>query len=83
MTTHKFDHQNSIAAVTDFTITMERSEVITFAQPITQIFHSIFIKNPSGSLNYMAYVEPLRYSSWILVAIFCLVTPTFLYITTR
>jgi ABC-type amino acid transport substrate-binding protein len=35
-------------AVTDFTVTMARSSVITFAQPITQIHHRLFIKNPSG-----------------------------------
>ena len=72
-----------ISAITDFTITQDRSKVITFAQPITQIFHSLFIKNPTGALNYKAYIEPLHYTSWIVIALFCILTPPFLHITTQ
>ena len=70
-------------AATDFTVTRARSEVITFAQPITQIYHSLFIQNPSGAFNYMAYVEPLHYLAWIAVGTFCLVTPPFMFFTAR
>ena len=72
-----------LLAITDFTVTQDRSKVITFAQPITQIFHSLFIKNPTGALNYMAYIEPLHYTSWIVIALFCILTPPFLHITTQ
>ena len=34
----------TFTAATDFTVTMERSAVMTFAEPITQIYHSLFIK---------------------------------------
>ncbi len=40
-------------AATDFTITKERSEVIDFAEPIVQIYHSFFIKNPQGDISGM------------------------------
>ena len=70
-------------AASDFTVTRARSEVITFAQPITQIYHSLFIQNPSGTFNYMAYIEPLHYLAWIAVGTFCLVTPPFMFLTAK
>ena len=70
-------------AVTDFTVTQARSNVITFCQPITQIYHSLFIKNPSGTFNYMAFIEPMHYLAWIAVILLCLSAPPFLYLTTR
>ena len=68
---------------TDFTVTAARSEVITFALPITQIYHSLFIQNPSGTVNYMAYIEPLHYLAWTAVGTFCLVTPLFMFLTAK
>ena len=70
-------------AASDFTVTRARSEVISFALPITQIYHSLFIQNPSGTFNYMAYFEPLHYLTWIAVLIFCLVTPPFMFLTAK
>ena len=72
-----------ISATTDFTVTLERSAVMTFANPITQIYHSLFIKNPTGTFNYMAYIEPLHYKGWIMIAVFAILTPPFLHITTQ
>ena len=57
--------------------------MITFAQPITQIYHSLFIKNPQGTFNFKSYVEPMQYMSWIFIGLFLLITPPFLYITTQ
>ena len=70
-------------AASDFTVTRARSEVITFALPITQIYHSLFIQNPSGTFNYLAYFEPLHYLTWIAVGTFCLVTPPFMFLTAK
>ena len=70
-------------AATDFTVTRARSDAITFAQPITQIYHSLFIQNPSGTFNYMAYIEPLHYLACIAVGTFCLVTPPFMFLTAK
>ena len=64
-------------------MTQARSTVITFCQPITQIYHSLFIKNPSGTFNYMAFIEPMHYLAWIAVILLCLSAPPFLYLTTR
>jgi ionotropic kainate glutamate receptor 5 len=76
------DKQADIA-VASFTVTMDRSTVITFAQPITQIYHSLFIKNPTGSYNLNAYVEPLTHLSWAFIGIFALVVSPILFLTTR
>ena len=68
---------------TDFTVTQARSEVISFALPITQIYHRLFIQNPSGTFNYLAYVEPLHILAWMMVGIFCLVTPISIYLIAK
>ena len=72
-----------LAASTDFTVTQERSEVMTFAQPITQIYHSLFIKNPQGKPNYKAYTEPLKTEAWAAIFILVVFTAPILYIVIR
>ena len=37
-------------ATAPFTVTEERSVVMTFASPITKIYHTLFIKNPAKNL---------------------------------
>ena len=80
---HLLQTQQVDIAATDFTVTRARSDVITFAQPITQIYHSLFIQNPSGTFNYMAYIEPLHYLSWIFVGVFSVVTPPAIFLTAK
>ena len=70
-------------APASFTVTVARSRVLTFAIPIAQIYHSLFIQNPSASYNAMAYIEPLHYLSWIILLVFILLVPPFLFFTTR
>ena len=70
-------------AVTAFTVTLARSAVVSFPQPIVQIHYQLFIKNPTGTFNYMAYIEPLHYLSWIVIGFFCIVTPLFPYMMTN
>ena len=72
-----------LLGVTDFTVTRERSEAITFAMPITQIYFSLFIKNPVGTYNFLAYMIPLHNLSWVGIAIFALIVPVFLYMSVR
>ena len=70
-------------ATTDFTVTHERSAVMTFATPITQIYHALFIKNPAEKFNYMAYVEPMHWLSWVGIFVLILTLPPLLFMTTR
>ncbi len=72
-----------MSAATDFTVTQERSEVMTFAQPITQIYHSLFVKNPAGRPHYTAYTEPFHQMTWTVLAALIALAPTFLYIAVR
>ena len=46
-------------------------------------FDKLLIKNPLGGMNYMAYIEPLHYTAWYAIGLFFIVTPPFLYLTTR
>ena len=64
-----------------FTITKERNEVISFTFPTHQLHHLLFIRNPLDSFNWASYTEPLYYTAWIMIGVFCLVTPFFLYVT--
>ena len=70
-------------AVTDFTVTNERSAVMTFATPIIQIYHVLFIKNPAETFNYTAYIEPMHWLSWVGIFVFILTLPPLLFMTTR
>ena len=65
--------------VTPFTITLARSAIISFPQPVVKVHFQLFIKNPSDKFKYMAYIEPLHYLSWFFIGIFCIITPLFLY----
>ncbi len=70
-------------APTDFTVTIERSAVMSFLNPITQIYHSLFIKNPSDSYNFQAYIEPMHWLAWVILLVFIALVPPFLWLTTR
>lgn len=69
--------------IADLTITIERSQVISFGEPITEIFHSLFIMNPSDGLNMNAYIEPLHFTAWISIGIFCFLLPLFMHLSSR
>ncbi len=76
---NRFRVHTHFSAPADFTVTIARSQVITFAQPITRIHHQLFIKNPTGSFNFTAYIEPLHYLSWIFVVLLILLGPLVLF----
>ena len=69
--------------VTDFTITKERNEVISFTVPITDIYHSLFIKNPSDAFNYMAYIEPMHWLAWVSLLVLLATVPPILFLTAK
>ena len=70
-------------ATTDFTVTQERSAVMTFASPITQIYHTLFIKNPAENFNFMAYIEPLHWFAWVGLLVLLVTVPPILYLAIR
>ena len=74
-----FQSRNLITGVTSFSITKARGTAITFTTTLDQGFRTFFIKNPMGSYNYKAYIEPLHHLSWIFIGLFAIVTPFFMY----
>ena len=66
-----------------FTVTQERSAVMTFASPITQIYHTLFIKNPAENFNFMAYIEPLHWFAWVALLVLLVTVPPILYLAIR
>ena len=56
---------------------------MTFAQPILDIYHSLFIKNPEGSMNFDSYSAPLTNMAWVSVGIFVAVGSLFLFIISQ
>ena len=76
---HQIFLQNFFLAPAAFTVTSERAKVMSFSQPLTQIYHSLFIKNPTGNLNYTAFIDPFYWTTWLFLLIFIALTPPFLY----
>ena len=72
----------SFLAIEGFAVSPERSQVVDFTHTILETSFNIVIKNPVGNPNYMAYILPFTYISWICVGLFCLVAPLFLFLTT-
>ena len=69
--------------MTPFTVTKARSKIMTFMEPVTFMHLSLIIKNPSETYNLLAYIEPMQYLAWAFVLVFCLVTPSFLYLAVK
>ena len=70
--------------VTGFSNSFARAQVIDFSFRSEEVnFDKLLIKNPLGGMNYMAYIEPLHYTAWYAIGLFFIVTPPFLYLTTR
>ena len=72
-----------ISGAAPFRNTMARRKVVSFLDPMTADPTLLFIRNPSQAFNFAAYVEPMHSLAWIFVMVFCLLTPPFLYITTK
>ena len=70
-------------AATDFTVTQERSTVITFASSFNNGYHSLFIKNPAETFNLMAYIDPMHWLTWIGLFVLLATVPPLLYLAIR
>ena len=70
-------------ATTRFSVTHQRSTVITFADAIQFEFSSLFIKNPSENYNILAYIEPLHWLVWVGIFVLLATAPPLLYLTVR
>ena len=73
----------TFAAVADFTITEQRSNVITFSTPLEQIYHAVFIQNPVNSFNFVAFTSPLTNLTWLIFLAWITATPPILFFLAR
>ena len=76
-------NQDIDIAAAPFTVTQDRSVVMTFASPITQIYHALFIKNPAERFNLMAYIEPMHWLAWVGMFVVLATVPPLLYLAIR
>ena len=72
-----------ISAIGPFSLTLLRSQFISYSHIIDNMHDKLVIKNPTDTFNFEAYTKPLRLWSWVFIGIFCVVCPPFLYVTTR
>ncbi|TRY63126.1 hypothetical protein TCAL_11659 [Tigriopus californicus] len=66
-------------APTSFTVTKERSRVVDFAFPITDMHHRFFVPKPRDRVNWTAYTDPLANSVWSVLGILSLTVPFLLW----
>ena len=76
-------NQDIDIGATEFTVTQERSTVMTFATPITEIYHSFFVKNPAETFNFLAYIEPMHWLTWVSMLVLLATMPPLLYLAVR
>ena len=64
-------------AAAEFTLTFARSAVIDFLVSVTELHLRLFIKNPTDSFNWTAYLKPLVWEVWISVLLLVMILPFF------
>ena len=69
--------------MTDFTVTAERSRVMTFSTPLDEIYHAIIIQNPINTYHYEAYTDPFTTTTWSMLLAWVIATPPIMFIVSR
>ena len=64
-------------------LTYERSQVISLSFPIDNVYTVLAIKNPEDAVSFMAYLDPMKPLTWIILGIVCLVCPLFLTLAAK
>ena len=59
----------------DFTVTSERSQIVDFLPVLIESFIQVFIPNPTGRQNWMAFIEPVTWQAWLGVLAFLVIAP--------
>ena len=63
--------------------TQSRAESVSFSTPLNYGSQSIYIKNPANVYNYLAYLEPLTYWSWVSILILLIAFAFILHTMTK
>ncbi len=62
-------------APAEFTITQIRSTAVDFLVPIAESHQRLFVKNPADALNWMAFIQPLTWTSWGVLSLLIMAVP--------
>ena len=73
----------TFSGVAALSLSEARIQAVSFSLPITEYHFELYIKNPANSINYKAYIEPLDSKLWILIGMFTLTTPIFMFFITK
>ena len=76
-------NQDIDIAPAPFSVTKSRSTVMTFASSITEVYFTLFIKNPAENFNVMAYIEPMHWLAWVGMLVSLATVPPLLYLAVR
>ena len=68
-----------LTAPASLTQTTVRELATDWTIPLFMSSQSIFIKYPSGKFNFTAYLEPVKTISWVIIVVFLLISPLFLF----
>ena len=71
-------------AFTAIAMSFERSEAISFLNPLFKAQTQLFIEYPKNVRNYYSYVQSFTWYAWLWIIIFAMVVaPVFLFITVK
>ena len=72
-----------LIAAADLTITKARAEAIDFLEPFMYTYSQLFIKNPTNSFHFKAFIKPYHMETWMVLALVTCVAPLFLFVAIR
>ena len=58
-----------------FSVSKGRASVVDFLPGIAPNYVQLFIRNPATLHNWVAYLEPLRWSCWFAILAFLIIAP--------
>ena len=58
-----------------FSVSKRRASVVDFLPGIAPNYVQLFIRNPATLHNWVAYLEPLRWSCWFAILAFLIIAP--------
>ena len=67
--------------VAEMAETLNRLEVISFSRKIRFFTFEFFVKSNKEYFNLLAYIAPLRDLLWLIIILFCVMTPISLFLS--
>jgi hypothetical protein len=67
-------------AIQMYVTTQKRMNIVDFLTLSDPFTGEIYIRNPTNTFDWMAYINPLRWDAWIGVILFCNLISVFIWI---